>query len=144
MLTPDEEHYLASIPEDKNVLIQDFDPRVTNVAHKIIAKIRATGMKSEVLNMGSSGLEIAGQNDIDLNVHSSPDRGKDDLAILEKLFGLPRQKKTLPMKWEFKEDGFDVELHLADATTEAFKTHLKVFKALKDDAELRRQYEEMK
>ncbi len=144
MLTLDEEKYLASIPKDKKVSIQDFDPRVTDVANEIIAKIKRTGIKSEVWNMGSSGLEIAGQNDIDLNVLSSPNTYKEDLAMLETLFGSPRQKEILPMKWEFQQSGFDVELHLADATTKNFIAHLKVFTALKNDAKLRRQYEKMK
>lgn len=144
MLSQDELNYLAAIKQDKTVSIQDFDPEVTAVANEIITKIKAAGITSDVWNVGSSGLEIAGQNDIDLNVLSAPDRYKADLEVLEKLFGAPRQKKTLPMKWEFTQDGFEVELHLADATTETFKDHLKVFTALKNDAELRQRYESMK
>ena len=144
MLTPDEQKYLETIPEDKIIVIRDFDPAAREKADEFIRKVKEAGVASEVLNMGSTELGIAGQNDIDINILSSQDTYKADFVILEKLFGNPKQSKMLPMKWEFKQNGFEVEVHLADASTETFKRHLRVFTALKNDPVLRTRYEALK
>lgn len=144
MLTPDEENYLATIPEDKKFILQEFNPAVRKTTADIIAQIKAGGVRSEVRSSGSSELGIAGQNDIDLDVLSSPDTYQSELAILKTVLGPPKQEKTLPMKWEFSRNGFEVELYLSDSTTETFKTHSNVFTALKNDPVLREKYEKLK
>lgn len=144
MLTQEQEKYLETISEDKKASIHAFNPAARKAAHEIIDKIKTAGIKSEVWNISSSELGIAGQNDIDINVLSSPKKYRDELPILEKLFGQPRQTETLPMKWEFEQDGFGVELHLTDATTQTFKEHLDVFSELKYNPSLAAKYEEIK
>ena len=144
MLTEDQEKYLETIPEDKGVIVQDFNLAAKKTAREITDRIKAAGIKSEVWNISSSELEIAGQNDIDINVLSSPDKYRGELPILEKLFGKPKQTEKLPMKWEFEQGGFDIELHLTDATTPTFQEHLRVFTELKYNPELRHRYEEIK
>lgn len=132
------------MPDDKIIIVQDFNPGAKRAADEIVGQIKAAGIQSEVLNIGSTELGIAGQNDIDINVLSSPDKYADESPILEKLFGPPRQKQRLPMKWEFKQDGFEVEVYLTDATTPTFREHLVVFTAIKNSPELRSRYEEIK
>lgn len=144
MLTPDQEKYLETIPEDKKIFIQDFNPEVKVVSDKIVAKIKAGNPDWNVWPMGSSELQIAGQNDIDINVPINPDQIEEYLPKLEKLFGPPRQREKLPVKWEFEQDGFEVELHLTDSTTKTFQEHWDVFWMLKDNPGLRTRYEEIK
>ena len=136
MLTPDEEKYLAGIPENKKIFIQEFNPATKEVTNRIIARIQAEKPGIEVSNFGSTALEIAGQNDIDLNVLSSLDAYTDDLPILEKLFGQPKQKERLPMKWEFMEDGFEVEVYLSDKNSPTFQDHVRVYTAMKENPAL--------
>ena len=144
MLTSEEQKYLETIPENKIIVIWDFDPAAKETGDQIIQRIKEEGIAKGVLNMGSTELGIAGQNDIDIDVPSSVDTSKVELSILKKLFGKPKQSKILPMKWEFKQNGFEVEVHLADASTETFKRHLRVFTALKNDPVLRTRYEALK
>lgn len=144
MLTQDQQKYLETIPEDRTIIIQDFNPSAKETALEIMKRIKSAGVKSEVLNMGSTELEIAGQNDIDINILSSPDRYKEELPILENLFGQPFQRESLPMRWEFKEKGFGVDLHLTDTSTENFKQHLDIFSAFKNNQSLLKEYEELK
>ena len=144
MLTPDEEKYLAGIQENKKIFIQEFNPATKEVTNRIIARIQAEKPGIEVSNFGSTALEIAGQNDIDLNVLSSLDAYTDDLPILEKLFGQPKQKERLPMKWEFMEDGFEVEVYLSDKNSPTFQDHVRVYTAMKENPALAREYEDLK
>lgn len=144
MLTPDQEKYLKIIPEDKKTIIQDFNPAVKVASDEVVVKIKAEKPDWNVWPMGSSELGIAGQNDIDINIPIHPEEIKGYLPELEKLFGPPRQKEKLPMKWELNQDGFEVELYLTDSTTKTFQEHLDVFTMLKENAGLRARYEEIK
>jgi len=144
MLTLNQEKYLATIPEDKKIVVQDFNPAVKVAADKVIAKIHAVKPDWNVWSMGSSELGIAGQNDIDINITSSPDKYAEQLPILVELFGEPRQRERLPMKWTLEQDNFEVELYLTDATSEMFKEHLDVFRMLKDSRGLSERYEAIK
>ncbi len=144
MLTQDQEKYLETIPEDKKIFVQDFDPAVKRTADEVVVSIKARGPDWNIWPMGSSELGIAGQNDIDINIPIHPEKYGEYLPTLIELFGQPLQKDKLPMKWQFEQDGFEVELYLTDSTTKTFQEHLEVFTALKNDPALRKQYEEIK
>ena len=144
MLTEDQQKYLNSIPEDKRITVFDFDPAVKTASDKVIARIQAWQPNWDVCSMGSSELGIAGQNDIDMNIPIHSDEAMNYLPTLEQLFGPPRQRKRLPIKWIFEQDGFEVELYLTDKTTETFQEHLMVFELLKNQPELRARYETIK
>lgn len=144
MLTPDQEKYLETIPAGKKIAVQDFNPAVKVASDKVVSAIKTQQPDWDVRSMGSSELGIAGQNDIDIAVLATQATYHDYLPTLESLFGPPHQKEKLPMKWEFNQDGFEVELHVADSTTTTFQEHLEVFTILKEDAELRASYEGLK
>ena len=144
MLTKEQEKYLETIPEDKKIIIQDFNPVVKVASDKVIAKIKTENPDWNIWPMGSSELSIAGQNDIDINIPIHADEVQDYLSILEELFGPPSQKEKLPMKWQYEQDGFEVELYLTDSKSETFQEHLDVFVMLKNNSGLRKRYEEIK
>jgi hypothetical protein len=73
MLTPNHEKYLQTISSDKIAVIRPFDPKLQEVAKKIIQRIKNESPDLEVFFGGASALGIAGQNDIDLNVLSNLD-----------------------------------------------------------------------
>lgn len=143
-LTEPQEKYLATIPEEKKITIQEFDPAVKVASDKIVAKIKAIKPDWNVWPMGSSELGIAGQNDIDINIPVRADQYRDYLPTLKELFGPPRQENKLPIKWEFQQDGFDVELYLTDTNSEGFKEHSDTFWMLKEHPGLTKRYEELK
>lgn len=144
MLTPDQEKYLETIPKDKKIFIQDFNPAVKIASDKVVVMIKAENPGWNVWPMGSSELGIAGQNDIDINIPINEDQVQEYLPKLEKIFGSPRQKEKLPMKWTFDQDGFEVELYLTNSNTKTFQEHLDVFTMLKEHPGLRERYEEIK
>lgn len=144
MLTLDQEKYLETFPEDKKIFIQDFNPAVKIASDKVVQKIKSEKPSWNVWPMGSSELGIAGQNDIDINIPIHSEQVQEYLPKLEELFGSPRQKEKLPMKWELEQDGFEVELYLTDSTTKTFQEHLHVFTMLRENPSLRASYEKIK
>jgi len=144
MLTPDEEKYLNTIPENKLADIKPFDPRVKLAAEEIIHSINQTLPGLEVFFGGASALGIAGQNDIDLNLLSMPVDYPKYLPILIELFGQPVKSNPILIKWEFVSGGFEVELYLTDKTSPALQRQVRVFQILRGSPALQKEYEQIK
>jgi len=144
MLTPNQENFLEKIPAGRSAKIEPFDPKVLEVAGEIIEQIKKTMPETEVFFGGASALKIAGQNDIDLNILSTPAEYPRHLPKLIELFGEPATQSSNLIKWEFTKDEFDVEAYLTDKNSPALKEQMKTFKILRDFAELRQEYEKLK
>jgi len=143
MLKPDQEKYLLTIPEDKIVHIQAFDPKVQLVAQKLIDQITSQFPDVKVFYIGASPLGIAGQNDIDLNILSE-DKFDTYAEEFKKIFGEPVRVNERRIRWEFQRDGFEVELYLKKDVDDIFREQITVFELLKGDLGLRSEYEKIK
>jgi GrpB-like predicted nucleotidyltransferase (UPF0157 family) len=144
MLTPNQQKYLLTIPEDKVAVIKPFDPKVQETAHKIIQRIKNESPDLEVFFGGASALGIAGQNDIDLSVLSNLEFFNSELPILRRLFGKPNATSQNLVKWEFKQDGFDVELYLSDRDSASLQEQIKTYELLRDNLAYQKEYEQIK
>ncbi|HCI05665.1 MAG: hypothetical protein UX26_C0008G0008 [Parcubacteria group bacterium GW2011_GWC1_45_9] len=144
MLTPNQEKYLQAIPEDKVIHIQPFNPKVRESAKEIISQIKGKLPDLGVFFGGASALGIAGQNDIDLNILSVPEEYDKHLPILKELFGEPTKTSFSLVEWEFKRNGFDVELYLTDRNSSALQEQIKTFEILRDNPGYRKKYEQIK
>ena len=148
MINESQEKYLASLPDGKVIEVKPFDPRVQEVATEIIAQIKEVLPNSDLHFGGAAALGIAGQNDIDISI--SYDLAEFDLYFskLERLFGSPFRIGTSPknksVKWEFKKNGFDVELYITLKGSPAFQDQIKVFELLSQNKALRDEYERIK
>ncbi|MBI4039238.1 hypothetical protein HY388_00215 [Candidatus Daviesbacteria bacterium] len=89
MLTPRQEKYLLTIPEDKVAAIKPFDPKSVDVANEIIRSIKEIDSSLDVLLIGSSALRIAGQGDVDIYICSRPQDFPKILPELKSQFGEP-------------------------------------------------------
>ena len=143
MLTSNQKKYLLTIPEDKIVRIYPYDPKAKIVAEKIIKQIHEVYSGLEILFIGAAALEIAGQNDLDINILSIPKEYDNYLPGLVKIFGEPKIKGT-SIKWEYERDGFGIELYLTDKDGSDFQEQLRVFNILKNGPKLLKQYEDLK
>ena len=143
MLTPNQEKYLLTIPEDKIIAIKPFDPKVKGVAQNIISKIKEVLPEAKVLFMGASALGIAGQNDIDMTILANREFNRYSNE-LENLFGKPVKSNPTLIKWEFVKDGFEVELYLNNKTSSALQEQIDTFNLLKNNFELLKEYEQIK
>lgn len=144
MLIQNQQKYLATIPEDKIVHIRPYDSKVKDVGNSIVLKIKEAIPGLDVLFMGASALGIGGQNDIDLNILSVPAEYSKYIPVLEKLFGKPAKTNPNLVKWEFVQDGFEVELYLTDKNSPALLEQIKTFEILRDNQNLAKEYENIK
>ena len=144
MLTPNQEKYLLTIPEDKVAIIKPFDPSVKETARAIIRQIKNEMPNLEVFFGGASALGIAGQNDIDLNLLSTPEDYSKFIPALTELFGKPTKTNPTLIKWEFQRSGFDVELYLTDRNSPALQEQIKTYELLRDKRSLLIEYEQIK
>lgn len=71
MITKDEEDCLSKINPNKKTLIKPLNPKAKRVGKSIVSKIKKALPNLEVIFIGATALEIAGQNDIDVYVLSS-------------------------------------------------------------------------
>lgn len=143
MLTPNQEKYLLTIPESKIFKLQKFDLQVKKTAMVIISKIKKVLPEAKVLFMGSSALDISGQNDIDITILSNG-KWEECSYVLNKEFGESAKSNSTLIKWEFVENGFEVELYLNDTITPLLQEQIDTFNLLKDNQELRDEYEKIK
>jgi GrpB-like predicted nucleotidyltransferase (UPF0157 family) len=140
MLTKDELDYLSKIPRNKKVSVKPFDPQARRVGDLIVSKIKKALSDLEVLFMGATALEIAGQNDIDIYMLSEPSKFGEHLPTLEKLFGKPKSTYDTFIEWSFTENGYPIELYL----TEPPERQIRVYEILKSNKELLKEYEDLK
>lgn len=138
-----QEKYLSYFPDDKVVEIKPYDSRVRLVAEGIIETLKNALPEVHVHFGGGAALGIAGQNDIDIEMLSHPDKFAELTPIITGLYGEPARKGS-SVKWEFNKSGFDVELALVDEHSPYVAERIRIFEILSQDEKLRREYEQMK
>lgn len=144
MLTPNQEKYLLTIPEDKRVEIKPYDPKLGETADEIIKPIKEIGKNLEVMLMGAAGLGISGQGDLDIYFLAKAEDFEEYLPKLIELFGEPKSQREVSIAWEFVGDNIPVELYLTDPRTETMQEQVAVFVMLKHDKSLLKKYENLK
>ncbi len=143
MLTSNQEKYLLTIPEDKVVKIIPFSPKSREITEEVIRQVHQVFPELEVLFIGAAALGIFGQNDLDINILCPTGDFDKYCPGLTKVFGEPAIKGT-SIKWSFARGEYEVELYLTDPESPSFKEQLRVFNLLKNNAELLKEYEELK
>lgn len=140
MLTKDEINYLSKIDPTQKATVLPFDPKAKSAGDTLVKKIKNKLPKVEILFMGATALEIAGQNDIDIYVLSKPSDFDRYLPDLESLFGKPKNTHKTFIEWSFHQDGYPIELYL----TEPPERQIKVFETLKANPKILKEYEKLK
>ena len=144
MLNEGQIKYLATIPDDKKVIVKPFNPKGLDIAKKIIADIKSIEPSLEVMLLGSLPLKILGQEDIDISIFCIKSEQLKHIDNFNKLFGdFDRQGKH-SIKWEFEKDGFTVGVWLTDPNAETTKKQIRVFDLLKNNPVLLKEYEKIK
>ncbi len=143
MIKESQERYLTTLPDGKTITVKPFDPKAQEVGRKIVDELKKILPDLSIHFGGAAALGIAGQNDIDINILSTPEEYDKYESIVEKLFGKPKRKGT-SIKWEFIKNGFEVELYLTDKNSPDLQEQIKVFNILSGNKELRDEYEQTK
>ena len=144
MLTHGQIKYLATIPDDKKIIVKPFNPKGLDIANGIIAEIKSEEPDLEVVLLGSLPLMISGQEDIDISIFCIKSKQSKHLDNINKLFGEPTRRGRNSTAWDFEREGFSISVWLTDPTAETTKAQLQVFNILKNDAALLKEYEKTK
>lgn len=144
MLTPNQQKYLSSVPENTSVSVYPWDATGLEIAKELISEIGSVLPNNEVMFIGSLPLKIAGQKDIDLSVLSPADDFPRCQPKLEKKFGKPDKVGATSIGWRFDRQGWEVEIYLTDPLSSELKEQLDVFNTLKANSGLLKEYEKIK
>lgn len=147
MLTPGQEKYLSTMDSERICKISPFDPEVLRTGQEIENNLNTILPKeSIVIYIGSSVLGIAGENDIDISVVSKDGEFQNNFKVMKLHYGVPKEEKAEKeyVKWEFKMDGFPVELYLNGKMTSLLQEQINTHKILTNDENLRKEYESIK
>jgi GrpB-like predicted nucleotidyltransferase (UPF0157 family) len=143
MIKESQEYYLSTLPDGKNIEVKPFDPRVQEVAKKILSELHVALPDLALHFGGAAALGISGQNDIDIMILCVPAEIDRRRITLEKLFGAP-SRITKSVKWQFQRGGFDVELYMTDKDSDSTKDQIRIFELLSKNKNLRDAYEQTK
>ncbi len=144
MLTEEQIKYLATIPDDKKMVVKPWNPKGLDIANQIITDIKSFGPDLEVILLGSLPLKIAGQEDVDITAFCVASEQWKYLDHLKKLFGEPTGRGKKATGWDFQKDDFSVSLWLTDPAVPSTQDQVQVFNLLKDSTDLLKEYEKIK
>lgn len=146
MLTVAQKTYLTALaPEkaNKTITIYPYLPQSKNIANQVMDEVRRQLPEAKQYFIGAAALQIAGTNDVDLNVIEI--KFTWALAVLTKLFGKPvSQSHQRFAQWEFNRDGFLVDLCLNNDLAPQLKEQLSIYRILSTNEKLKVKYEKMK
>jgi hypothetical protein len=142
--TPKDYLYSFTYPTKKFVHQKPFDPEAKKAASELITKLKLTCPEMNVYLFGSLGLEISGQNDIDLYLVGIPNRFNYYQNKIKRLAGQPTRKKTGQIEWKFTFHGYPAELTLTSKDNSYFKEQKLLFETIRDNQKLLGDYETLK
>lgn len=144
MLSEAQGRYIRTIPEEKITHIEPFNEADRDIAEAVIEQIKHLAPNLEVRLLGSTGLGIAGQRDLDIYALVDSAKFTNFLPVLVQLFGEPTHQHSENVEWLIRRKGREIELYLTDPTSSSMKEQLDTFELLASDEHLRKEYEDIK
>ncbi|MDO8728398.1 MAG: GrpB family protein [bacterium] len=90
MLTPQQERWINSLSNVKNIKILPFDTESDKKFDRVKEQIQfVLGTETKVVHKGATSLGISGQGELDIYVPVSPEKFDVMVTNLEKIFGKP-------------------------------------------------------
>src|SRR5690606_27660072 len=90
---------------------EDWNPATKSIARKIAAEFNHNldGWDVEVVHMGSTALEIAGKNEIELYVYPAANAWDAVFRVLTRSYGEPGRKEPDFIRFNAMREGFEAE-----------------------------------
>lgn len=131
MLThPLEYMYVFQIPATDTFNMKPFDANAYVVGNRLMRIIRQKNPDLNLFLVGSVGLKIDGQNDIDILIECPYTLFSKKIPELTQLFGVPKSIKKSFVKWEISYQNYKVEMFMSDKTNRAFRGYKNIFTVL--------------
>lgn len=131
----------------KPVVYEPWDPRSRRVARQVMGDLSLAleGLAVEILHMGSTALEIAGKNDIEVYVYPVASTWHEVLKILRDKYGKPGYQDEDFIRFDAQSEGFELEIlqlrGYIGKVNKALHKYLAEHPALCDEyAAIKRQY----
>ncbi len=131
-------------PNTQKIIYQSFDSSNHKKAQEIISNITKKIPEAKCHLIGSTGLKISGQGDLDILVETQVKNSKKYIATVTNLFGPCHKSKPGFIQWKIKYQGVNVDLDLIDPGSSRFKIQTDIFNILNSSRKLRNQYEILK
>lgn len=142
--TPKDYLSLYLIPRPGLVKIKPFSKKLKQLASELMDEIHKLYPELKLYLIGSVGLEVSGQDDIDLIAATEPENFSNYEMGLSKIFGIPGKKRKFFREWRTKKDYYTIDFVLYDKDSELFKKEMGFFGQLKNNKKLRAEYEQLK
>lgn len=138
--TPKDYIYLITYSHNEKVKIEDFDMKVKEKGQSLKKKIETTYNDIKVEFIGSTALELPGQNDIDLVIPCAPSNFEKYLPGLIKIFGNPKVKRDNFIEWTAKRGKISIDVLMIDQKSNRYRRMVKRFHLMKENSNLREAY----
>lgn len=91
---------------------EPWNPYTKIIASKMMAELtdRLQGLEVEIIHMGSTALEIAGKNEVELYVYPAPQAWAEALQILTSAYGKPGFSSPDFIRFNSELEGFEIEI----------------------------------
>lgn len=136
--------YSFSYSSGKKVRIRALDPIVKTIEGEIRARIRGKNPQLTVHLIGSASFGIAGRRDLDFFVESNREDMVANIASFRGIFGNPERVKPAFAEWNLDRDGWEVNILLIDPESRKFREQMLACAIIKDDKDVRAEYERLK
>ncbi len=113
-------------------------------ANKIIGEIKQMIPTARPRLIGSTGLEIAGQGDVDILVPCQPEQLESYTIAISKRYGAAQKKNAYIVQWKLKINGHQLDLDLISSASSRYREQIRLFEILKNNPGSRLSYEALK
>lgn len=125
-------------------VLKPYDPKIERTVSKLFAQISGISSKLQPVLIGSTGLKIHGEGDIDMLIPVAKKQFDHYSKALIKVFGQPTSANATMVQWKVKYQNLPLELDLIDVNSKRFKEQITIFNSLKSNVGLRKEYQLMK
>lgn len=127
MLSPDQEKWLAHLPDNDRITIIPFDASAKEKFEAVKIKIQAVlGKDFQVFHRGATNLGISGQDEIDIYVPVPENQFNSLIAPLTAAFGNPRSHYPLErVRFATIEEGKHVDIFLINESCQGWLDGVK-------------------
>ena len=124
--------------------LQQWTPKIKEVAQKLMDEIHKVAPKLELLFMGAAALELPGKNDIDLDIVCDVDKIPEFTEKLIPILGNPAEQTNKIAVWSCYKDGIEIDAIISDSKISHVPEQKKVFETLKSSPNLLEEYRQLK
>lgn len=122
--------WLYTYSKEQKVVISPYDPKAKAYGQALIKEINTIFPDLKIHFLGSTALEIPGQNDLDFYIEYPYRDFNNIVPQLSTILGEPNKKRRKFIEWIVEKNNFHIELVLIDPDCQRLKNSLQTFEKL--------------